>query len=367
MEEVIEAGDLTDTGTPPQGRTRKRRSTTNRQEPYPLRKQKMTAHSPKGTRATPNPSVPTTPTGAPPFPEGQLDGLLKHMQALIDNAEKRQTSKIQDTIKDLRQDLSGRMDGADSAIKKLQEELRDTKKQVAEIKAKADGDVDDFAAVGRRPRPPLHGANAIPIEKRPDQTARPSPREDMYWTSRRSLKLAPIPRTEETLRVAVANFMLSKLRIKKEEIVVMKLECERLPDPKTRPGSKAMIKDEVLVTYASVATRDYVRTHAKNLKEGASLRLDIPPHLRGDYAQLQDLGFRLKKSNETCKRNIKFNDQNMELVMDFCVDEETWRTVNVAEAKNFLSTKTKKRQNSVTSNDLCNLIDESDEEDKNME
>ena len=116
------------------------------------------------------------------------------------------------------------------------------------------------------------------------------------------------------------------------------------------------------MTFDQVRTRDYVRTHAKNLQSGFSLRLDIPPHLRGDYVKLQDLGFRLKKSNETCKRNIKFDDQTQELVMDFCVDEETWKTVTVAEAKNFLGTRSKQRLNSVTSAELNNLIDASDDE-----
>ena len=173
--------------------------------------------------------------------------------------------------------------------------------------------------------------------------------------------MAPVPKTDETLRVAVANFMLSKMRIKKDEIVVMKFECERLPDLKPKQGRTA-VKDEVLATFDQVRTRDYVRTHAKNLQAGFSLRLDIPPHLRGDYAKLQDLGFRLKKSNETCKRNIKFDDQLQGLVMYFCVDEATWKTVTVEEAKNYLGTRSKQRQISVTSADLNNLIDASDDD-----
>ena len=169
--------------TPPAGRTRKRRLTTNRQDPYSLRKPKMTAHSPKATRTstggTPNLSAPTaTPTPPPNQPDAQAD-LLKHLQTLIDNAEKRQTVRIQDTIKELKTDLGSRIDSADRAIKKLQDELKSTKRQVEEVRSRADERLEEkilkVVQAGptppvtlRRPRPPLNGANAIPIDQPAD-------------------------------------------------------------------------------------------------------------------------------------------------------------------------------------------------------
>ena len=301
------------------------------------------------------------------------------MQLLIDRAERRQTEKIQGSIDELKRDLTSRLNGADKAIKKLQSDMKQANKKISEANNRAkereeslEAKVKELVAAslepaalnaqGKRPRPlysQVGGQQPVPD----NNTASLDPRQESYWTARKSLKLSPIPPGEDSLKVGVANFLLSKLKVKREEIVEMVYDCERVPErPKKKGADKQPDVNEVLVTFKTQRTRDYVRSHAKNLGKDANLRLEIPPFLRGDFSTLQDLGHRLKNSNEFCRRNIKFDDANLSLLMDFCVDEETWKTVTVEEAKNYLKTRTKKRVNSITSNDLVNLIDPSDEE-----
>ena len=51
---------------------------------------------------------------------------------------------------------------------------------------------------------------------------------------------------------------------------------------------------------------------------------------------LEAVSYRLKQKYPDIKRNIKFDDQESDLVLDFCTDpstEQPWRTLRPAQAK----------------------------------
>ena len=102
------------------------------------------------------------------------------------------------------------------------------------------------------------------------------------------------------------------------------------------PGSK--IPDEAIVVFSTVETRDAVKRAAKELagSRDAGIRLEIPHQMQPGLKALESVAFHLKQKHPRMKRNIKFDDQSMELVLDFNTDPEgggSWRQVGTTLAK----------------------------------
>ena len=66
------------------------------------------------------------------------------------------------------------------------------------------------------------------------------------------------------------------------------------------------------------------------------IRLEIPYNLQPSLKALEAVSFNLKKRFPNIRRNIKFDDAEKDLVLDFCTDpddDEPWRKVRPAQAK----------------------------------
>ena len=101
-------------------------------------------------------------------------------------------------------------------------------------------------------------------------------------------------------------------------------------------GKKTKFKQEMVITFATVEARDVVRGAAVNLGvhgPEVGMRLEIPNHLRRSMRILQTASFSMKQKNPAAKRNVLFDDESMDLVLDFCLREgEAWRRMNVRQA-----------------------------------
>ena len=76
-----------------------------------------------------------------------------------------------------------------------------------------------------------------------------------------------------------------------------------------------------------------MRSFAKNLeRKGKGLRLEVPDHLWPSFRVLQEVAYELKQKHASLRRNILFDDVNMDLKMDFTVDAVTWKTLSPEEA-----------------------------------
>ena len=106
------------------------------------------------------------------------------------------------------------------------------------------------------------------------------------------------------------------------------------------PGSK--ITGEVVAVFSEPEVRDVVRRAAKELA-GASdsgIRLEIPHYLKPSLKALEAVSFNLKKKNDKIRRNIRFDDGDMDLILDFNTDPDgdgVWRRVTAAQAKSMKS------------------------------
>ena len=93
---------------------------------------------------------------------------------------------------------------------------------------------------------------------------------------------------------------------------------------------------EIITVFSSIDVRDAVRGAARELAghPDAGIRLEIPTFLQPSLKALEAVSYNLKKKTDI-KRNIKFDDGELDLVLDFCVSPEIeapWRRVRPAQA-----------------------------------
>ena len=111
-------------------------------------------------------------------------------------------------------------------------------------------------------------------------------------------------------------------------------------------NKKPQAKSEVLVVFADIEARDLVASYARNLapfvdetnKPTAGLRPDIPSHLGGVHRTLLQYGYAMKwRYGDKFRRNIRFEDGDLTLVIDVCIPDgiqpgKEWTTVNYEHA-----------------------------------
>ena len=152
-----------------------------------------------------------------------------------------------------------------------------------------------------------------------------------YWRARKSLRLRPIGKGDD--KQLVIEYMKDHLKLEDSFIESMgEIWTERIPfGPKTRQ------KNEMLVRFTSVEARDVVRGSATNLAgQGADygVRLEVPNHLKSDMKLLQSVSYDLKQRHPEARRNVLYDDEVTELVLDFCLREgQPWRRLTAGQAK----------------------------------
>ena len=156
-------------------------------------------------------------------------------------------------------------------------------------------------------------------------------REDNYWECRRALRLRPVgPGDPEQ---AVLSFMTDHLLLGSSFIEsVGSFTVRRVPS-----GPSARVRDEVIVKFQTIDIRDAVKGAARNLAGKGpdyGVRLELPDHLKSSMKSIQAVSYDIKKRYPQARRNVLFDDETQELVLDFCTREgEAWRRLTSAQAK----------------------------------
>ena len=136
--------------------------------------------------------------------------------------------------------------------------------------------------------------------------------------------------------VGLQCFLAKKLNLG-EDILTEAGGCaiRRIPNNQRVSGG---IKDEAMVEFPSVDLRDAVRAAAYNLAgQQAGIRLEVPHHLMNNFKALNTAAYRIKQKFPLCKRNVKFDDEINDLVLDFKTsDEDRWRKVRPQQARDML-------------------------------
>ena len=156
-------------------------------------------------------------------------------------------------------------------------------------------------------------------------------REESYWECRRALRLRPVPAGDPI--AAVKRFMTDELKLSQSFMEsVGDFRVRRVPS-----GPAARVRDEVVVSYQSTDVRDAVKSAARNLAGKGpeyGVRLELPDHLKSDMKALQAVSYEIKKKYPMARRNVLFEDERMDLVLDFCVSEGApWRRMSSHQAR----------------------------------
>ena len=182
--------------------------------------------------------------------------------------------------------------------------------------------------------PPRHagmqGVRPRPLASAPSssRTHDSSYKEEKYWRARRSLRLWPVPGPD--LQASLAAFMRGDLGL--DDDLVAEVPSF---DIRSVRSTKSKVAHEVVVVFPDVDTRDMVRRSASNLAghKDKGVRLEIPEFLRPSLRALESLSYMLKQSNPSLKRNVKFDDEVLDLVMDVRINESApWRKIRPAQA-----------------------------------
>ena len=224
-------------------------------------------------------------------------------------------------------------------------------------------------ATGLKPRPLLRLEDIEATSASPppqDSTNTSSSKEQAYDKARRSIRIWPVSR-EGNLRDRAVEFLVNELLVDQNHAADLTFEVKRVGAPRARDGAQG-VKDEILVTFDSIRTRDEIRSHAKNLeRRGRGLRLEIPDHLWPSFRVLQNIGYKLKQKNGSLKRNILFDDDRSDLKMDIYVNS-AWKTLYPEPAKASLKKMGKhSTSSSALSGDEIDRLLSAGENDENVE
>ena len=153
-------------------------------------------------------------------------------------------------------------------------------------------------------------------------------KEGAYWAARKSLRMWPVqgPDLYDSAVKFLVDFMQQDPRSLPER--------DEMSVQAAGSIGKTKNQGEVVVRFPDVATRDAVRSAAFHLAgKQAGIRLEIPDMLRPSLRALENAAFNLKKTNPGMKRNVKFDDAVLDLVMDVKLhDNAPWRKIRPAQA-----------------------------------
>lgn len=298
-----------------------------------------------GTVPKPTLTVNTDPPTAAPTPDQLV--LLGGMRAVL-----------KEELSETEKRLTGRMAEVESGFGALRDEFRGLEERMNTVEKQLD--------IRQNHNNTTDELNAHKQDVEPSVT-----RLARYWKARRSLRLWPVKGDGDDLRVELQRFLSQRLRLG-EDVVMDTINCSlrRIP---AAPRKKNGIKDEVTVEFPSVELRDVVRGAAYNLagQKEAGIRLEIAHHLVANFNALSSASFRLKNKHPNCKRNIKYDDENFDLVLDFKTSEDArWRKLRPQQARELLR-ETGDAAEEVSTADMSEILnggeageDEGDDEDQ---
>ena len=139
---------------------------------------------------------------------------------------------------------------------------------------------------------------------------------------------------EDDLKKALGNFLTTRLKLDRDIL----LDMEEIAIKRVAAGPRAKIRGEIIAVFSSVAVRDAVKGAAKELAglPDAGIRLEIPYSLQSNLKALEAVSYNLKRKLPDLKRNVRFDDEEMDLVLHFSTnryDRDPWRKVRPAQAK----------------------------------
>ena len=280
----------------------------------------------------------------------RLESMITGVRSDIAKSEANTAARIDSKLDDLSVKLTGRLSSAESTLATLGSDVARMQNDILTMKKKSDVQARSLSTVVEDIVARKLVANPAP--PRPT-TSTATSFEQKYWEARRSLRIWPI--SGPNLVDSLLDFFHGRLklqpgRIRREEVSI---------SPVTSAGP-ASVRDQVVVVFDTIRARDEVKSAARNLggsDRSVGLQLEAPDHLRSHYQCLQKLGYQIKQKHPGLKRNVKFDDVEMSLVMDIKTSESAdWKTISHVEAKSLLKKAKKVPRASNSKAELDSLV-----------
>ena len=258
-------------------------------------------------------------------------------------------SVLREELQKTEDKLGLRLAGVEETVGSVKADLRTLEKRVDGIESRIEEKIEETLAsrsqISNAPPEDNYGL----LQRNGGRSSR---REENYCRARRSLRMWPISGDPSTVRQSLHEFLATKLKMDNDALI----EADECIVRKVARSRNSNIEGEVIVEFPSVELRDAVRSSAYNLagQTGAGIRLEIPSHLMNNFKALNQAGYRLKQKFPKCRRNIKFDDEVNNLVMEFKTTETTpWRRLHPEHARQLESVG---RVEDVTAADLSEML-----------
>ena len=256
--------------------------------------------------------------------------------------------------------ISEKVKGLETSIKDIKGTMKDLEERVDTIDARIDDKVEELVSNK------LASADMRSIRSSDTWISggnfaeAPTTRDNRYWKARRSLRMWPIKGDGPQMKTEVLKFLATKLRMG-EDVITDAEDCHIARVPANR---NSVIKNEVVVEFLTVDLRDLVRKSAFNLAgdKGSGIRLEVPHHLMKNFKALESASYKLKQKYKGLKRNIKFDDERCDLVLEFKLhDSGPWKRLHPDQAKEIQRADGTIEE--VSASDVTSLLDDSVDDD----
>ena len=192
--------------------------------------------------------------------------------------------------------------------------------------------------------------------RRVDPTER---RETEYWACRKALRIRPVVSGNLGPKETALEYMERHLKLDSSFLAMTRdgMRAEFVPF-----GPKSKYKNELLLRFESVEARDVVRSSATNLAgkgQEFGVRLEVPNHLKAAMRALQTVSFEIKQRNQEARRNILYDDESCDLVLDFQLKAGSpWKrlTSDQARAKKKMIQQTSNQKMAVGDDELDDIL-----------
>lgn len=263
-----------------------------------------------------------------------LGGLRSVLREELERTEDRLTAKIKGVEEELEKTedrLSTRIRGMENSFNYLKSDVRILENRVEGIEKKISERVEE-AITSRMTNTAATDSLSAAGGSNVSISEQQHRRDSRYWKARNSLRIWPITGDGERLRESLHDFLGKKLKLS-DEVIDEAFDASIRKVPKAR-GSK--ITGEVIIEFPTTELRDLVKAAAYNLAghQDSGIRLEIPGHLMNNFRALNSACYKLKQKFPACKRNIKFDDETCDLVLDFRTSEmDRWRSLRPDQAR----------------------------------
>ena len=272
-------------------------------------------------------SVEPNPTpSAPPSSATTQEESADKPKSMFEQFKEYMDGQFTDLKKDIKSDVS-------ASVTKLTEQVNTNSTTIKRIETELRDGLEEkvAAAVGRKIRRIESTATGRAPSSQICNISVSDP--ENYWRARRAIRCWPIMCGNDSLWATVGDFFHITLQIPTSKLQQSSVESIRRVPARRRDDQR--IRDEVIVTFCDVATRDLVYSYAPNLARLRSdpsppgIRIEIPQQLTGVFKTLHEYGSSLRRTlGETFKRSIKFDDQRLSMYIDVLIPgDSSWTRV----------------------------------------